>query len=74
MVVQNALSREQAYLSSLASQAKDAHPDRLYEVSLFFMCTFRQPVDQIRNWRSSVKEPTALSTEDNTAPPDMSSP
>ncbi|WVQ94253.1 hypothetical protein IAU59_001332 [Kwoniella sp. CBS 9459] len=31
MVIPNAASREQAYLSSLSSQPKDIHPDRLYE-------------------------------------------
>ncbi|ORY23535.1 kinase-like domain-containing protein [Naematelia encephala] len=31
MVIPNAISREQAYLSSLISQPKDIHPDRIYE-------------------------------------------
>lgn len=32
MVIPNTASREQAYLSSIAHQPKDANPDRIYEV------------------------------------------
>ncbi|WVW81377.1 hypothetical protein I302_103369 [Kwoniella bestiolae CBS 10118] len=31
MVIPNAISREQAYISSLATQPKDIHPDRIYD-------------------------------------------
>ncbi|OCF34782.1 STE/STE20/YSK protein kinase [Kwoniella heveanensis BCC8398] len=31
MVIPNAVSREQAYISSLSAQPKDVHPDKLYE-------------------------------------------
>ncbi|OCF60050.1 STE/STE20/YSK protein kinase [Kwoniella mangroviensis CBS 10435] len=31
MVIPNTISREQAYISSLASQPKDIHPDRIYD-------------------------------------------
>jgi hypothetical protein len=33
MVAPNAVSREQAYLTSVANQPKDIDPDRIYEVS-----------------------------------------
>lgn len=32
MVAPNGLSREQAYLTSVANQPKDIDPDRIYEV------------------------------------------
>jgi hypothetical protein len=32
MVIPNAISREQAYLTSLAVQPKDIPPERIYEV------------------------------------------
>jgi hypothetical protein len=33
MVAPNTVSREQAYLTSVANQPKDIDPDRIYEVS-----------------------------------------
>lgn len=76
MVAPNVVSREQAYLSALATQPKDIDPDRIYEVCPTVPATdtsYEKPYILLkylklnvltgRNSRSSAKEPTERYTE-----------